>query len=436
MKLKFILLSLALWGTQLIAQTEQNPIFCGFDYYLRQQKQHAPRAYEGYVDLFNQSKGTLFNNRDGVLVVPVVFHIVYHTEAQNLPDSVIHSQMEVLNEDYRRLNADAANTRDVFLPVAADTEIEFRLATIDPQGQPTNGITHTYTERTGFSMDLFSMENTLDEVKSSETGGVDCWDPTKYLNIWVCYIEPTMFGQIFGMAYPPNGLPNWENGSGAPTPETEGVIVHYTVVGRNNPRATDDNVNDNDLGRTLTHEVGHYLGLRHIWGDEFMTDLCSEDDGIDDTPWAGNSDQFVCNHNSNSCFADQPNDLPDMIENYMDYTRESCYNIFTNGQKEHMRYVLQEKRPGLLTGEVLGIKNKAMQSVSILVSPNPTREFITVQSRLGRNAHYVITNMMGEQVMKGQLNTPQISVAHLSSGIYLFHGYDGISTGVQRFVVE
>jgi len=432
----FVIICLIASAFSARAQTMQRPVYCGFDYYLQMQKQNNPQRYAAFTDMYGQSKGTLSGNRDGVLTVPVVFHIVYNTEAQNLPDNVIHSQIEVLNEDYRRWNADAADTREIFLPVAADVEIQFQLADYDPLGNPTTGITRTNTTRTGFAMDFFSNENTLDEVKSTTTGGADAWDPQRYLNIWVCMIEPSFVGQVFGMAYPPDGLANWPGQSSAPTQGVDGVIVHYTCVGRNNPAAGDDGLDDNDMGRTLTHEVGHYLGLRHIWGDELFFNICSEDDGIEDTPRSGLGDQNQCNYNANTCEQNEPDDLPDMLENYMDYTKEHCYNMFTQGQKEHMRYVLQEKRAGLLAGDVISVNPYNQDMVKVQIWPNPAADKLNVQTEINRDAQYTISNLLGETILQGALTTPVIDIATLSSGIYILSVNSRKAYGMTRFVVQ
>ncbi len=310
--------------------------------------------------------------------IPVVFHILYNNDSQNLPDSVILSQIEVLNEDYRRLNENASNTREEFLEFAGDANIEFFLANIDPNGNTTNGIIHQYTNRTEFNMfndltDILNNEFSIDEVKSSNTGGSDSWDTNKYLNIWVCNIAPLDFGipglelgQIFGYAYPPTNIdeaivnleygPDWPVDMLTDDQDLQGVVIHYTTLGRNNPSANDDNMTENNSGRTAVHEIGHYLGLRHIWGDANAlfgaNNGCDLDDGIIDTPNASDQAGYICDFNKNTCdndnFGSNGQDLPDMVENYMDYSPDQCLNIFTNGQINVMRNVLEICRPNLI----------------------------------------------------------------------------------------
>ena len=326
-------------------------------------KQSADNVFQRALE-YSQSSSL---NRDIVYQIPVVFHIVYNTDAQNLSDDVIQSQLTALNEDFRRLNENAENTRDIFLPFAGDPEIEFYLATEDPNGNPTTGITHTYTTRSGFPYidfaDLFTGNISLDEVKSSDTGGVDAWDTYRYMNIWVCNVEESFLGQVLGFAYPPidvqdaldsldyDTVPDWSSFEGAiSNANLQGIVLHYPVVGPNNPQADDDGILGNEYGKTLVHEAGHYLGLRHIWGDALLESGCSVDDGIEDTPNQEAASSFTCNFNQDSC-SDGANDLPDMVENYMDYSNDQCMNMFTNIQIDVMRAVLEIARPGLVEGQ-------------------------------------------------------------------------------------
>ncbi len=247
-----------------------------------------------------------------VITIPVVVHILYETAAQNISDAQIHSQIQVLNEDYRRKNADANNTPAEFLDVAADTEISFCLANVDPNGFTTNGITRTST-----NIGTFSIDN---QIKQSQLGGKDPWNTATYLNIWV----GNLAGNLLGYAQFPGG-----NAS------TDGIVINYQNFG-----TTGTALAPFDLGRTATHEVGHWLNLLHIWGDGG----CGVDDGVADTPLASgaNVDSAPCVHPSkNSCTETTGVDLPDMFQNFMDYSDDACMNLFTVGQKLRMRSLFE-----------------------------------------------------------------------------------------------
>ena len=339
--------------------------------------------------------------------VPVVVHIVWNTAAENLSDAVIQTQIDKLNEDYRRMNADTTNTRAIFQPVAADANIEFYLATEDPDGNPTNGIVRTQTDRTEFSatggidpfqiltnlqdcglsldqiLDLFgfgsgtsapltsAQENCvnevladfgggMDEMKFADTGGSPAWDTKRYCNIWVCDLNgdnPTL-GVLLGFAYPPVGAPNWPAGQNG-TDETDGLAIHYQAFGAGSSN-TAPLAPFSDDGRTVVHEMGHYLGLRHIWGD----DACGIDDGIADTPDSDAATDATsgCNWTQNNCTGDGTPDKPDMIENYMDYSSDECQNLFSRGQVDIMRAMLEGPRGGLLWQNILAAPDAAFSA--------------------------------------------------------------------------
>ena len=364
LRLVFILL----FSISLFAQEEFiNDPYCGSDDVLNIKsikypwyKDSADKVFQRALD-YSQSNEY---NRDIVYQVPVVFHVVYNTDAQNLSDEVVESQLNALNENFRRLNENATNTREIFLPYAGDPEIEFYLATEDPDGNPTTGITHTYTSRSGFPYidfaDLFTGNITLDEVKSSSTGGIDAWDTNRYMNVWICNVEESFLGQVLGFAYPPidvqdaldeldyETVPDWSSFEGVLADESlQGIVLHYPVVGPNNPQADDDGISGNELGKTLVHEAGHFLGLRHIWGDAVFEGGCSVDDGIADTPNQEAASNFVCNFSQDTC----TDNFPDMVENYMDYSNDACMNMFTLTQIDVMRAVLEIARPGLVEGQ-------------------------------------------------------------------------------------
>ncbi|WP_114782885.1 M43 family zinc metalloprotease [Botryobacter ruber] len=258
------------------------------------------------------------------IVIPVVFHVVYNSEAENISNEQLLSQLNILNADFGKKNADTVNTPDYFKALAADTGIEFCLASLDPEGNPTNGITRTRTSKTTFS----SFSN---DVMFTGTGGIDAWNSNQYLNIWVCRIGSVVAGEVVGYANPP----------GSPA-AIDGVVLHFNAVGAppyNNYRWAFN------LGRTATHEVGHWLGLRHIWGTSANAS-CSDSDGIDDTPNQAESTTGCPAGMVVSC-GNEPHG--NMWQNYMDYTDDACMNLFTHGQAAYMQAVLTTVRASILT---------------------------------------------------------------------------------------
>ena len=229
-----------------------------------------------------------------VYTIPTVVHVVYNNSAENISTALIQSQIDVLNADFRTISSAAAAKWGV----AADTEIEFCLASVDPNGNPTDGITRTATSVTAFGSN--------DAVKFDAQGGKDAWPASDYLNIWVCDLS----GGLLGYAQFPN------TGAAA----TDGVVNDYLYTGVNSAGAPYDG------GRTCTHEVGHWLNLRHIWGDG----PCNRDDFVSDTPKAKSSTSG-CPSNRSECGS------LNMVENYMDYSYDACMNLFTEGQKSRMR---------------------------------------------------------------------------------------------------
>ena len=254
-------------------------------------------------------------NRAPVLTIPVVFHIITDgAGAENLSAAQIQAQIDQLNIDYR----DLAGSTD---PVAADVEIEFCLASLDPSdntmAEP--GINRVTTFGQGPFTDAY-IDNTIKPVTS--------WDPNSYMNIWSANIS----GGLLGWAQFPDasGLGGMPGGSGGPA-NTDGVVALYSSIGSvANPNPAGGAY---ARGRTMTHEVGHWLGLRHIWGDGG----CGVDDFCADTP-GSDAANFGC-PNTNSCTDSAP-DPRDMVENYMDYTDDACMDIFTADQKARMRTVM------------------------------------------------------------------------------------------------
>ena len=264
---------------------------------------------------------------EGVITIPCVVHVIFNNSTENISDAQVLSQIEILTEDFRRLNPDASNTPSVFQGVAADSEFEFCLATVDPNGNSTTGITRTFTTRTSFGSN--------NQMKFNSSGGHNAWPTGDYLNIWVCDLS----GGLLGYAQFPGG-----------NPATDGIVCDYLFFGDTGVATPPF-----DLGRTATHEVGHWLNLRHIWGDGG----CGVDDFVGDTPLAGSSNftGLPCNFpGPNSCNTGS-NDQPDMFQNYMDYSDDACMNLFTVGQKNRMRALFEPGgfRESLLSSTACGV---------------------------------------------------------------------------------
>jgi hypothetical protein len=252
--------------------------------------------------------------RSGVTAIPVVVHVVYNTAQQNISDAQIQSQIDVLNQDYRMINSDLSSVPNAFKPLVADSRIEFELAKKDPNGNPTNGITHTHTNAASFSYD--------DSVKSAANGGVDPWPADKYLNIWVCQLG----GGLLGYAQFPGG-----------PAATDGVVILHSAFGTNGTATAPFN-----LGRTATHEIGHWLNLRHIWGDD--GNGCNGSDFVDDTPNQASENygtptfpHVTCNNGPNG----------DMFMDYMDYVDDSAMFMFSAGQVNRIQACLDTDRSSI-----------------------------------------------------------------------------------------
>ena len=252
---------------------------------------------------------------EGVTRIPVVVHVVWNTDAQNISDEQVHSQIDVLNHDFRATNADRDIVPEPFTALIADSRIEFELASTDPSGAPTTGITRTRTDVPAFDTD--------DRVKSSATGGADPWPADRYLNIWVCQLG----GGLLGYAQFPGG-----------PAETDGVVSLHTGFG-----TTGTATAPFDLGRTTTHEVGHYLNLFHIWGDDGTG--CGGTDEVADTPNAAGPNFGVPTFPHVTCGNGPHGDL---FYDFMDYTDDRGMVMFTAGQAARMAACLDVARASLM----------------------------------------------------------------------------------------
>ncbi|MBL1231580.1 MAG: zinc-dependent metalloprotease [Flavobacteriales bacterium] len=431
-------------ATSLLVQAQQHPEKCGFNHaveYLNQKnpyyKQQINDAYQQWVIEANAKQN---KNDKSIYVVPVVFHVVWNSNnpQENLDDSVLIEQINVLNEDFRRLNADTVNMRSGFAPVVGDAQIEFQLACKDTNGNATDGIVRVQTSTTfggGFLPDMASIA----KIQNTSQGGSDAWNTSEYLNIWVGDINGgSATPSLLGVATPPAGLSNWPANS-IPPELTDGAIIHYSAFGRNNPVAMTATVIN---GRTVTHEVGHYLGVRHTAENTFgglFGSICGDDDGLTDTPNCDQSQQG-CNATRNSCTDAIPGvgDLPDMVENYMDYSDQDCQNSFTNGQIGIMRSVLQNERNGLLTSPalsncVVGIEENMLAN-NVSIYPNPSNGIVTVTTNNEEKITVIFFNSMGQSVQPTLIGNQQYQLDN--KGIYFVTVQTEKTTITKKVVVQ
>lgn len=321
-----------------------------------------------------------------VITIPVVIHILYHNSSENISDELVASQMTVLNQCFRRLNADTVNTPDRFKEVAADCKIEFKLAISDPQQRATTGVVRKYTPITKWSAD--------DQMKFSSKGGDDAWDAESYLNIWVCNLS-----NVLGYASFPGS-----------DPAKDGIVIGFNAFG----------------GKTTVHETGHWLGLRHTWGDAYCGD-----DWIDDTPKQGNFTSGCPSGIRLSC--DNSPD-GDMYMNYMDLTDDACINLFTEGQKARMRALFNAggARVGILSSyglqtpliSEIPVEEEFPKWLSPHLYPNPANDEITLD--LSCDIRWMgntikIIDMQGQPRINTIIDTKimKINISRLKPGVYI-----------------
>jgi hypothetical protein len=273
----------------------------------------------------------------GIISIPVVVHVIHNGEtvgtAPNITDSQVQSQITVMNNDFRKILGTPGYNSN---PIGADIQVQFVLAKVDPSGNPTNGINRVNLGRSDWNG---GTSNATLALVNANVKPTTIWDSTQYLNMW-----SVNFGSVGLLGYaqfPSNSTLSGLNANGG-SANTDGVVANFATFGSSD-------YNDGsfllsapyDKGRTMTHEVGHWLGLRHIWGDA----PCG-DDFCSDTPTAHESNEgcptvLDCNSAGN-----------EMVENYMDYTDDQCMNIFTVDQK----------------ARIITVMNNALRRVSLKTS--------------------------------------------------------------------
>lgn len=245
---------------------------------------------------------TRSGDREEVYTIPVVFHIIHLNGSENISDAQIIDQMAILNRDFRKLNADTSEIMDEFTDLAADTKIEFRLANIDPFGNCTNGIEHIYSHETNNGDDYSKLNQ---------------WPRTRYLNVW---IVRSMEDGVAGYAYYPSAVSTGLHFA-------DGIIILNNFVGS-------IGTSNDYSSRALTHEIGHWLGLPHVWGSTNSPGVACGDDGVEDTPETAGHETCIL-IDTDDCH----DGVPENVQNYMEYSY--CSRMFTLGQQDVMSLTLE-----------------------------------------------------------------------------------------------
>ncbi len=351
------------------------------------------------IEMQHYMKNNPAMSTQALITMPIVFHVVYNGAAENVSDNCIAQTLIALNKDFRKQNADfATKCPAVFQPMAADCEMQFCMATKDPTGAASNGITRTSTTVASFS--------TNNAVKYTAQGGKDVWDRNKFVNLWVCDLGSSLLG--YGQ---------FPGGSAA----TDGVVCHYKYL----VQSGGCGAAPFELGRTTVHELGHFFNLRHIWGDA----NCG-DDQVADTPTQQGSN-FGCPTFPKVTCSNGPNG--DMHVNYMDYVDDKCMVMFTAGQKTRMVAALNTStRSGLLTSAAtncgatsIGISENYLSDL-VSVFPNPSSGVFTINASIPNvsTADIIIYNAIGEAVLEKRItikygNGVEVDLTDKPEGMYL-----------------
>lgn len=396
------------------------------------------KNYQNQINqVHKENKNWILENRNNkeVITIPIVVHVIYRqTHANigigtNIPNFQIEDQIRILNEDYSKTNSEFPNPpRNTFVNYAGNPNIKFCLATTDPNGNPTTGVTRTQSTKNSFNYNTES-----NDMKRDNTGGKDGWNPSKYLNIWVCDIASSGNTSVLGYAYLP-GLQSWNAWK-------DGLVVdfqHFGTVG--NSSSTSD-------GRTPTHEIGHYLGLYHTFCEASGGGCCDNDNtwgsNVYDTPatddvYYGNVNANTNNNTCNDLLYGFNADLLDMDENYMAYSGDTW--MFTTDQVNEMTATMNGYRSSLKNSNVsvnctgLVANNNIDNKFNIF--PNPVRNSLSIETNFS-NYSIRITDILGNNIysIKNISYNKTIDVSGIKNGTYLIELTTNSEKKVNKIII-
>ena len=350
------------------------------------------------------------------ILIPVVVHVIYGDDKQNISVDQINSQIDALNLNFNKENPDISSVPAAFLPFAASTHIRFALAKVDPEGRATNGITRKKSTRQFWIDD--------DKIKDPNSGGVQAWDTRHYLNIWICNLQ--------------NGLLGYSSFPGSPE-DRDGVVMRPNVFGTRGTAGA----GAFNLGRTAVHEIGHWLNLIHLWGDT----PCGTDN-VDDTPPQQSYNRGCPSFPRKNKDCSDANPNGEMFMNFMDFSDDACMNMFTMGQNQRMHELFL---PGGLRNSFLSStaqgepynftpsSESAQLGESLRVYPNPADDILMLLPGSADQLtgfHYSIFSADGRIAMTGLLSKGQnsLSVKMLRSGLYFLRVGNGNAGKTVKFL--
>jgi hypothetical protein len=373
---------------------------CAFDILHNKAKQIDPAAetqFENWMSAKIRQRQSM--RTQAAFDIPIVVHIIHNGEpigsGRNLSIAQIQSQIDVLNEDYQRLNDDRVNTPAEFDAVAGSMDVSFVLAKQDPEGLPTDGIVRVQGTKADWSVD-----------NAPDFKALSYWPAEDYMNIWVVDLT----GDYIGFAqFPVTDLPGTQGPYG---PLTDGVVIDYEVFGTTDagPFNLDPKYNK---GRTTTHEVGHFFSMLHVFGNEGG---CSTTDFVDDTPIQSSATLTCPTHPATSC------GHPKMFQNFLDYTDDDCMNLFTAGQMARMTTVLQNSPRRMSLPTSLGLQDPVVLALDLearqIISPlaQTCGQGIIPELELRNRGAQVVTSAQIQLIIDGtvvQTKTFIISMNHL-----------------------
>jgi len=396
---KSVLFFLLILGNSIIINA-QNKKRCHFDdLYNTKLKDESFVGVQRDFDKF--LKNYRIDKNDTIIRIPLVFHVVYQNQTENISDAQIQSQLDVLNEDFNKMNSDTTNASGHSI---ANVKFEFCLAKRTPGGLTTTGITRTATtiDNIGMTNDYYTL--------------APLWDRLEYINVWVCDIG----NDAIGFARPPS----FQDAN------SEGIVIDVTAFGTIGTAETPYN-----KGRTLTHEIGHMFNLLHPWGSNSTS--CGSSDFVNDTP-EQLGEIYDCPTSNTSC------NSSDMLSNFMQYVDDACMGNYTEGQKTRMRAALQSFRPGWSSEQecwAVGL-NENLLLERVVLSPNPNRGnfFLRYSGQLNlAKMNFSITDLTGKQVnfkIRQQSNGFEINLSTISEGVYLLKIASPLNSMVKKIVVK